>query len=146
VKAFRFPLERVLAWRHLQMRAEEEKLSALQHRRDLLNHRVNALKSAELKSKWGLLKLPAVPGSELRAMTAFQDQVKKECTALDLDRAQCEKWIGVQRVRLLKARKDYRVVEKLKEKRQQAWVYLNDREVESAAADSHISKLVRGDQ
>jgi flagellar export protein FliJ len=146
VKAFKFPLERVLDWRHLQMRAEEEKLAALQRRLDLTNHRRNALTSAELKSEWGLLKLTSVPGSELQALAAFQIRVRKECAALDLERLQCEKWIAAQRLKLLKARKDFRVLERLREKRKQAWTYLSNREVEDAAADAHISKLVRGDQ
>jgi len=33
MKTFRFPLQRVLEWRALQLRVEEEKLAALQQQR-----------------------------------------------------------------------------------------------------------------
>ena len=144
MKAFRFPLERVLGWRHLQLRAEEERLAALQHRVDLIHHHINTLTSAELKSEWGLLKMSSVTGADLQALNAFQSRVKKQRAGLELDRMQAEKQIAVQRTRLLKARKDFRILEKLREKRKTAWTYLSDREVEEAAAEAHMSKLARG--
>jgi flagellar export protein FliJ len=143
VKTFRFPLERVLDWRHLQMRAEEEKLAAMQHRLNLINQGINTLVSAESKSEWGVLKMPSFTGSDLQALAAFQDRVRKQRIALEIERAQFEKQIAAQRARLLKARKDFRILEKLKEKRKKAWTYLSDREVESAAAEAHISRLVQ---
>lgn len=140
---FRFPLERVLEWRKLQMRAEEEKLAALQHRLGLINQRINVLSAAEMKSESGLRKLPTVSGAELHTVAAFQTRVKKHRAALDLELKQCQKLVEAQRARLLQARKNYRVLEKLKERRHEAWSYEMNRELENAAADSHISKLVR---
>lgn len=145
MKAFRFRLEKVMEWRHLQMRAEEEKLAVLQHRLGQLKYRINALTSAELKSEWGLLKQPSVWGSELEAFTSFQARVKFERAAIERDQSQCEKWIVAQRTKLLKARLDFRVLEKLKEKRKEEWTYLSDRELENAAADAHNSRLFRGE-
>ncbi len=140
---FRFPLERVLDWRKLQLHAEEEKLAAHQQRLDTVNHRIHALGAAELKSEWGLRKLTSVEGSELQTVAAFQARARKIREALELEKQQCEKQVAAQRTRLLKARKDFRILEKLKERRQEAWVYLSDRELESIAADSFNSKLAR---
>jgi flagellar export protein FliJ len=145
MKTFRFPLERVLDWRQLQMRAEEEKLAVLQQHLEMLNRRANALTAAELKSKLSVLKAPSVQGSDLHALTAFQAQVKKERAALAVETLQCERRVSVQRARLLKAQKDLRVLEKLRERRMADWTYSYNREVENAAADAHISKLVRGE-
>jgi flagellar export protein FliJ len=145
MKTFRFPLEKVLGWRHLQMRAEEEKLAALQAQMELLKRRFNALAAAELNSKLGVLNAPAVQGSDLHALTAFQDRVKKERAALAAEMVQCERRIALQRARLLKAQKDYRVLEKLRERRKDAWTYSYNRELEDAAADAHLSKLTRGE-
>lgn len=140
---FRFPLERVLEWRKLQMRAEEEKLSLLQQRLDMVVSRISALASAELKSEWGLRKMVAVPGSDLHALSAFQDRARKLREALDAEKKQCDKLIAAQRTRLLRARKDFRVIEKLKERRLDAWQYLSERELEEVAADAYNSKLIR---
>jgi flagellar export protein FliJ len=145
MKAFRFPLEKVLGWRHLQMRAEEEKLAVLQQHLELLTRRANALASADFNSKVNVLKAPLVQGSELHALTAFQARIKKEKAALLAEKVQCEKRIALQRARLLKSRKDFRVLEKLRERRMEAWTYSFNQELESAAADAHISKLIRGE-
>ncbi len=51
-----------------------------------------------------------------------------------------DKEIAEQRKQLLKARKDFRVLEKLKEKRFKGWVYLSDREIEDNAAEAYISR------
>src|SRR5713101_6439552 len=103
MKSFRFPLQRVLDWRALSLRTEEEKLGGLQHKLASFQHRENALTAAQLKSELGLLGLPSIDGSDLQAL------------------------------------KDYRVLEKLKEKRLRTWTYLSDRELENIAAESYIS-------
>ena len=145
MKAFHFPLERVLDGRQLQMRAEEEKMATLQHHLELLGRRAKALAAAALQSKLSVMKPASVQGSDLHALTSFQAQVKKEQAALAVETAQCERRVAVQRARLLKAQKDLKVLEKLRERRMGDWTYAYNREVEDAAADAHISKLVRGE-
>ena len=68
---------------------------------------------------------------------------RAEQIALSVSRTQCEAQIAEQLKRLLKARKDCRVLEQLKEKRHKAWSYLGDREVEDTAAESYISSWLR---
>jgi len=140
---FRFPLERVLEWRRLQMRAEEEKLLILQQRADGIVARMSSLASAELRSEWGLRKLASVDGSDLRALASFQDRVRKLRDALETEKQNCEKMMAQQRTRLLRARRDFRVIEKLRERKLEAWQYLSERELEEIAADVHNSKLIR---
>jgi flagellar biosynthesis chaperone FliJ len=53
------------------------------------------------------------------------------------------KHIAEQRKRLLRARRDHKIVETLKEKRKEQWAYMNDRELENLAAESYISNWVR---
>ncbi len=145
MKSFQFPLQRVLDWRLLQMRTEEEKLAALQHTLAGLIHRENTLIAAQLKSELGLLTLPSIDGSDLQALAAFQLHMQSERESLRGSRRQCEAQIAAQRNRLVKARKDYRVLEKLKEKRWRTWTYLSDREVEHTAAENYISKWARSE-
>lgn len=127
------------------MRGEEEKLAALQHALSALAHRENALTAAELKTELGLLKLPAISGPELQALAAFQKEMKTQRVALKARRVQCEAQIQEQRKRLLKARRDFRVLEKLKEQRWKSWTYLTEREIEATAAEAYISKWIRSE-
>ncbi len=145
MKAFRFPLEKVLGWRHLQMRAEEEKLAVLQQQLEVINRRAEALASAELNSKWRLVKMASVPGEELHALASFQERLRREKAALSVEGTQLERRIDQQRLRLLKARKDYCAIEKLRERRMKAWTYAYNRELENNAAEAHLSRLSRGE-
>jgi flagellar export protein FliJ len=140
---FRFPLEKVLEWRRVQLRTEEEKLAVLEHHLSQLKQFANALTAAELESEWSVRKADDVAGSDLRALAAFQVRTRQERETVDAQQRQCESQIEAQRARLLKARKDYRVLEKLRERRQETWAYNMDRELENEAADSHMAKLNR---
>jgi flagellar export protein FliJ len=143
MKSFRFPLQRVLDWRGIQLHTEEEKLAGLQQKLASLLHREKALAIAQSRSESAVLGLPSMDGSDLRALSGFQRRIKSERATLEASRAQCDAQIVEQRKRLLKARKDYRVLEQLKEKRYKTWSYMGEREVEDTAAESYISNWLR---
>jgi flagellar export protein FliJ len=143
MKAFQFPLQRVLEYRELQMRTEEEKLSTIQNQLAEVLHRENALTAAQLNAEMNLLGRPLVEASEFRALSAFQLRIRSEKVSLLAARKNLEIQIAEQRKRLLKARKDCKVLENLKERRKKAWTYLSDREIENTAAESYISNWAR---
>jgi len=143
MKSFQFPLQRVLDWRAIQLRAEEEKLAALQHRFTSLAQKENALMAAQSKSERDVLGQPSIGGAQLKALAAFRLRIQSDRAAIRAHRAQCEAQIAEQRKRLLKARKDLRVLERLKEKRRKTWQHLSDREVEDTAAENYISQWAR---
>ena len=143
MKSFTFSLQRVLEWRELQVRTEEENLSTLQNKLAEVLHRENALVAAQLNAEMNLLGQPVVDGLEFRALAAFQVRVRHERVALAATRRKFEDQIAEQRKRLLKARKDWKVLENLKDRRKRVWTYLSDREIENTAAESYISNWVR---
>ncbi len=143
MKKFAFPLQRVLDWRTLQVRSEEEKLANLQQHAEALALRENALTAAELNSEIELLKRPSIEGADLQALSLFQTRVHQERANLQKKRQQVEVQVVEQRKRLLKARRDVRVIEKLKDNRLREWTYLSDRETENTAAESFLAKWAR---
>jgi flagellar export protein FliJ len=145
VKAFRFPLQRVQDLRALQLRAEEEKLAVLQLKLASLIQRENALTETLGKFRLNLLASPSILGSDLQALAACQVRIRNEQKSLRESRAGCETLLADQRQRLLKARINYRVLEKLKEKRWKEWSYLSDREVEDTASEAYTAKWPRPD-
>ena len=82
MKAFQFPLQRVLEWRELQMRTEEEKLSTIQNKLAEVLHRENALTAAQLNAEMNVLGRPVVEGTEFRALAAFQLRIRSEKVSL----------------------------------------------------------------
>jgi flagellar export protein FliJ len=143
MKAFYFPLQRVLEWRELQTRQEEEKLSTIQNKLAELLHRESALTAAQLNAEMNLLGRPVVDATEFRALAAFQLRVRGEKVSLVAARKNLEIQIAEQRKRLLKVRKDCKILENLKDRRKQAWTYLSERELENTAAESYISNWAR---
>jgi flagellar export protein FliJ len=143
MKSFRFPLQRVLDWRGIQLRTEEEKLAGLQQKLAALMDRENDMAASGAKAESALLHLPLFDGSDLSALAGFKLRIKRESAILKTHRAQCQAHIAEQLKRLLKARKDCHVLEQLKEKRLKAWMYLGNREVEETAAESYISNWLR---
>ena len=145
MKTFRFPLQRVLEWRALQLRLEEEKLAGLQqHLASLLEMR-EKLAAERNRSESHLFASGAAAGSELQSWALYQARLAKQQELLATQLVQCEKLVLEQSQRLLKARTDHRVLERLKERRWRQWVYLNDREVEDTAAEVYLSKWNRED-
>lgn len=143
MKRFQFSLQRVLEWRSLQMRSSEEQLARLQENHAGLVHRETALAAAELKSETALLTSPVIRGSELQSLAAFRLGMKSERATLQAARLKCEAEIAQQRTRVVKARRDFRVLEKLKERRFHTWTYEADREMENMAAEAYLSRWSR---
>jgi len=143
MRRFVFPLQRVMDWRTLQVRSEEEKLANLQQQAEALALKETALTAAVLNSEIELLRRPSIEGSDLQALSLFQERVHKERANLQVRRTQFEVQVVEQRKRLLKARRDVRVLEKLKESRLRTWTYLSDRETENTAAESFLAKWAR---
>jgi len=143
MKTFHFPLQRVLEYREVQMRTEEEKLSTIQNQLAEVLHRENALTAAQLNAEMNLLGRPLVEAAEFRALSAFQLRIRSEKVSLLAARKNLEIQIAEQRKRLLKVRKDCKVLENLKDRRKKTWTYLSDREIENTAAESYISNWAR---
>lgn len=143
MKTFRFPLQRVLEWRALQLRVEEEKLATLQQQLASLLQLREKLASARNRSESHLFVSGTAAGSDLQSWALYQARLVKQQELLKTQIVQCEKLILEQRQRLLKARTDHRVLERLKERRWRQWVYLNDRELEDTAAEVYLAKWSR---
>lgn len=143
MKSFQFPLQKALDWRALQMRAEEDKLTAMQREQASLLQRDQALAAAQTRSEAGVLRSSFVDGADIRALAAFRLRIQSERNAIHATRQQVDAQILLQRKRLLKARKDVKVLERLKEKRLKTWQYLSDREVEQTAADNYMAQWIQ---
>jgi flagellar FliJ protein len=145
MKTFRFPLQRVLEWRALQLRVEEEKLAALQQQLASLVEFREKLAVARNRSESHLFASGTAAGSDLQSWALYQARLAKQQDLLKAQLVQCETLTLEQRQRLLKARTDHRVLERLKERRWRQWVYLNDRELEGTANEVYLAKWTRED-
>ena len=89
MKSFRFPLQRVLDWRSLQLRAEEEKLAGFQQKLAALIHRENALNVGAKKMRGrvaGADRPSTAPNCGLWPVSSYESQAST--TTLKSNRAQ----------------------------------------------------------
>lgn len=143
MKPFRFSLQRVLEWREVQLRTEEEKLSSLQQQLSALLIRDKELQASLLKSELDLRGRPVIGATELAALTGFRRRIDTQRRNLREACIKLERAIDEQRKQLLKARRDHRILEKLRDKRRAEWIYLQDRELENVAADAFLAQWSR---
>jgi len=143
MKSFRFSLQRVLEWREVQLRTEEERLSSLQQQLSGLLIRDKELQASLVRSEMELRTRPLIPAVEIAAITGFRKRVEDQRRQLRAACFKVERDIDAQRNKLLQARRDHRMLEKLREKRLAEWTYLHDRELEDVAADSFLAQWAR---
>lgn len=143
MKAFHFHLQRVLEWREMQVRLAEEKLNQLQQQLVTLKQQEEALRAGYAAAESQLLALPTMRGSEMQALAGFRLSTSKQLKANQTRQQECAVLVSEQRERMVKARRDHRVLEKLKEHRRRDWIYLNDREIEETAAEVFLANWSR---
>src|SRR5512140_2849680 len=99
MKIFRFPLQRVLEWRALQLRVEEEKLATLQQQLTSMLELREKLDSARNRSESHLFVSGTAAGSDLQSWALYQARLVKQQEVLKTQIVQCEKLTLEQRQR-----------------------------------------------
>jgi hypothetical protein len=141
--AFRFRLEKVLAWRRTQA-----ELAELEFRREAAALAALDQASAELEARgiqaeaevrdWSPLE-----GSDLAALGAFRRSVERQTKDLAARRTEQTKKLAEREQAMLEARRRCRLLERLRERRLAEWKSESDRELEQAAAESYLARLAR---
>src|SRR6185312_6168677 len=99
MKTFRFPLQRVLEWRALQLRVEEEKLAGLQQQLTSLLQVREKLELERNRSESHLFASGTAAGSDLQLWALYQARLVKQQEILKTQLLQCEKLTLEQRQR-----------------------------------------------
>ena len=143
MKAFRFPLDKVLDWRRTQLALEEsqyrQQLAALAE----LDRRRTELEAAGQVAERQVREWNPLAGGELEALGDFRLHVKQKQLDLVEPRAECRKQLDRQHGLMLEARRRLRLLERLKERRLAEWRAARDRAIEELAAESYLAKWLR---
>jgi hypothetical protein len=143
MKTFRFPLERVLAWRHAQLDREEQLLKQLRGSLAALENAGRELALALTRAAAGLPGLAPLDARDCFAMAGYQAHVRGQQQVLRARRRDCERRIEEQQERWLELRRQVRLLERLKERRLAEWQAGADREIEELAGESYLAKWNR---
>jgi flagellar export protein FliJ len=135
MKKFRFPLESVRALRRRAWeRAEETLLRIMAEERQLARRR-KELAGETLAECQRTLEKPELEAAELVQLERLRDWAAAEDRRLERRQQEARRRAAEQRARVVEARRQYEVLESLRERQYEAWVKETNREEEKAVAE-----------
>jgi flagellar export protein FliJ len=140
VTAFAFRLEKVLRWRQARMELEQFALHRLAAECARWDVRLAEIDNARRQAEQLVLSSGPVGGSDLAALARYQQHLRDEKQASLAHRRNCEERMERQRALLLAARREFRLLEKLRQVRRAEWETAVNREFEALAAETYLAR------
>jgi flagellar export protein FliJ len=142
VKRFEFRLHRVLQLRRQQAEAERAHLENLQAAGELLAQEILSLAAQLEQARAHVRHAPSSAGDDYVALAHFESHIQRRTASLEQRRTQLTQQIGEQRARVLEADRKLKLLERLEARQRSEWVAARDKEVDTAAAESHLGRLI----
>ena len=143
MKRFEFPLERVREWRAGEVESEKQKLRQLFAERHSIEAAGALLEREHLEAQQKIRSQVLLDSPELRALDAFGRHVRAERMRRAERLEECSRRIEAQRSRLLEARRQCRLLEKMKQRGQEEWSRALARELDDFASEMHLAQWSR---
>jgi flagellar FliJ protein len=140
VKRFRFPLDSLLRLRELNMEREDEKLAVLFAEKKRLEQELESLRSDRASAGAALARQHELASCDLRATASYIVGLNSRITILAEQVKHLSEDIRRQQQQCLEARRDHKIVEKLKERRLGEWSQEAARQQESLASEAFLAK------
>jgi len=144
MKKFEFRLETVLRFRHTQLKIERDKLNALVAEGQTLMATLERLQQDRRDAYADISAADTIEALEMRAFAAFSIGAGARATRVREQIAKNREASERQRVIVLEAERNVRLLEKLRERRFQTWKHALNREMEAIAQDSWLSSHLVG--
>jgi flagellar export protein FliJ len=144
MKSFHFPLERVLAWRRLQVQIVESELERLHAEHHATQSRMISLTADRATFQVDLIATKHLDGTDLGAFNAFLNHSRDEHFRMHQALSVYAAKIKAQMEVVSDKRRDVRLLEKMRERRAEAWSVELSREIQQLAEDTHLGRWKRG--
>lgn len=144
MKRFEFPLERVRQWREKRVSIEEARMERLTAELQAVETRRAELEQERSSNELAVMRTGAVDSAQLQAMEGFGRYVRAQRTVLANARIDCERKIAEQRQRIIEARREAQLLDKLRERRLTTWQIEFDKDIEAQAAEAYLAKWRAG--
>jgi hypothetical protein len=143
MKPFRFALERVLGWRQSQLELEETRLRQQAAALAGLDRQRAELEALGVRAEVQVRNWSDVAGRDLAALGGFRLYVKARETELEARRAESRQKLAAQQAAAQEARRRFRLLERLKERRLAEWQREADKDLEAVAAEAYLARWNR---
>lgn len=143
MKKFSFPLDRVLSWRHTQTRLEEANLARLTGELRAIDLQTAALHQSVAEARQNLLTAASATPIEIGALEHYRAATANQIRYLVQTRRTLEHKLAQQTQVVLERRRDAELLNRLRDRRLNAWRVAADQEVERQAEESYLSRFTR---
>jgi hypothetical protein len=141
LKAFKFPLQKALELRQMQLEMEEANFQRAAMILAAVDRERDALLAAAAEAEAQVRAEPVVPGQDLASLGAYRRHTKTEEKRIAARRMECVKAMEVRRAAMLEARRAVRLLERLKERRLAEWTAGANKELEELASESFLGQM-----
>jgi hypothetical protein len=140
MKTFRFPLEKALDWRRIELELEEARYKQFSAELTELDRRRAEIEASGLRAEIEVREWSPVSGGDLAALGSFRLRVKSQEAEIARRRGECALKLADQQKQMLEARRRCRLLERLKDRRLAEWTAARDHELEQIAAESYLAR------
>jgi hypothetical protein len=144
MSGFHFRLAKVLEWRRTELALAETRFRRQAAAVAALDRARAALDASALRAEVQVRDAPRIEGHDLAALDAFRRHVAARRSNLVATRAQAQRDLDGLQAAMLDARRGFRLLERLRDRRFAEWKQEADRELEQLASESHLARLARG--
>jgi hypothetical protein len=143
MKRFHFPLERVRRWRSEQLSVEELKLQQARAAKQTLADAKTRVQDELAKSEAEVLSQPSLEALELESLDSFRLYIRGKVRDIENRERQAEAKVVEQRQRVMEARRQFELLNRLHQKAMVEWKAAADKEQETMAAELFLAKSIR---
>ncbi len=146
MKKFHFSLERVRQWRDKQVALEASRLERLFAEKVSIEDQRRHLEAEALESATAVKTARSITAAELARADDFNRYVISQRPVLAAKLGNCESRIVQQQRTVMEARRQFELLEKLKNTQWQKWNTELSREIETQAGEAFLAKWSRQHQ
>ena len=143
MKRFRFPLDRVRRWRSEQASVEELKLQQLRAQAAKLAAARCEVEAESARSAQQLLAQPTLDPLELTSLESYRLHLRRRVYELGNLERQAESKVAEQRRRVIEARRQFELLDRLHHKAWQEWLAAGNKEQEELASEMFLARAAR---
>jgi flagellar export protein FliJ len=143
MKRFAFQLQTALEWRRRRMEQEQIKLQQMESRHAALKADVEQAEQSFCASRKETLESPTLVASDLSALAEYREAVDLRKQRISRETSKLEIEMRRQKTLMVDATREFRLLEKLRDRRMEEWRKGCDRELEAEAGELYLAKWNR---
>ena len=143
MKAFQFPLAKALDWRRIQLELEEARYKQQIASLAGLDQQRAEVEASGIRAEIQVREWSPIAAGDLSALGNFRLYIKSQESEIARRRFEAAQKLAEQQKLMLEARRRWRLLDRLKDRRLTEWTTGRDREVEQIAAESYLARWHR---